>query len=527
MKLRFAFVFLALCLTPQVSYAQLGTLPAVAFEKASLATVKVVAVGSDGRGSTGSGVVIDRRGYVLTNFHVVGEIDARRGSPGALISASNRIYVTFADSAAPAGRQRWTAAVVRADLRRDLALLRIIADGSGAPVSSADFAHLEFGSLRGVSTATPAWAVGFASGSRQLRDVVLGIAGIETNALRLQSWLRLRGSVDGGFSGGPLVDANGRLLGILSADVSGTAASVPIRRARPASSVPSAWLQALRNGRIFDMQIEGLTRLRIDEPVRDTATGDAVPGSSESHFFLLPPDRPTVVRCDPALSLNLWDGRGRKLRGGVGSLTVQNSDPRGAVLSLDFPPGRIGATRYTLWAQSPTANLARPVGRGAAQNMGEFGLIPDEPSRNTAAGPSGVPNTGADNPFFTLPTTQRVQTPSTVASTSTVVRGRLVDAISGRTVAGGSFVIGQPGVDIRSHLGAFLSGRMSETAFRARLIGSARSDIYGRFELSGLPRGGGTFPAAAVAPGYSPAVLPVQARWHDRVIELGTIQLTR
>jgi serine protease Do len=140
----------------------------------------------------GSGVVMDASGYILTNNHVV------RGA--------TEIQVSLADG------RRLKATVVGFDSPSDLAVLKISADQL-VPANWGDSEAVEPGAL--------VWAVGSPFGlERTITSGILsakhraGLAGSPN-----QDFLQTDAAVNPGNSGGPLVDANGKVIGINTAIV--------------------------------------------------------------------------------------------------------------------------------------------------------------------------------------------------------------------------------------------------------------------------------------------------------------------
>lgn len=138
----------------------------------------------------GSGVVVDKAGYILTNEHVV--------------KGGGRIVVTLSD-----GRRR-DAVVVGVDTLTDLAVLKIDADGL-MPIVWGDSDDCRVGS--------PVWAVGSPFGLD--RTVTFGILSGKHRMVRAntayQDFMQSDVAVNPGNSGGPLVDADGHLVGINTA----------------------------------------------------------------------------------------------------------------------------------------------------------------------------------------------------------------------------------------------------------------------------------------------------------------------
>ena len=157
---------------------------------AVLPSVVSVQVRGPGGGGTGSGFVLDDRGHVLTNAHVVGR--------------ARQVQVAFAD-----GRQA-TADVVGTDPGSDIAVLLVPQNplppplrlGSSAALRVGDTV-LAVGSPLGLSGTVTAGIV-----SATDRDTRLGAGGSRQPAVQTDA------SINPGNSGGPLVDATGRVVGV-------------------------------------------------------------------------------------------------------------------------------------------------------------------------------------------------------------------------------------------------------------------------------------------------------------------------
>ena len=140
----------------------------------------------------GSGVIVDEAGYIVTNNHVV--------------AGANEIQVSLSD-----GRVL-DAEIVGTDALTDLAVLRVNASGlTAAAWSNSD--ELEVGEL--------VWAVGSPFGLKQ--SITFGILSAKNRESQIgtawQNFLQTDAAVNPGNSGGPLVDALGRVVGINTAIV--------------------------------------------------------------------------------------------------------------------------------------------------------------------------------------------------------------------------------------------------------------------------------------------------------------------
>lgn len=149
-------------------------------------------------GGEGSGVIYSSDGYIVTNYHVV--------------EATNEITVTLSD------RRRFAASLVGAEPKTDLAVLKIEA------------VELPYLRLADSDEAVPGqWVLAVGSPLGLTSTVTAGIVSAKGRNLSLlrdldaiESFLQTDAAVNPGNSGGPLVDAEGKLLGINTAIASET-----------------------------------------------------------------------------------------------------------------------------------------------------------------------------------------------------------------------------------------------------------------------------------------------------------------
>ncbi len=199
---------------------------------AVLPSVVSIQVALGDQGSTGSGVVIDGAGYVVTNNHV---ISAAAERPDATIQ------VIFSDGS------KTRAEIVGRDIKTDLAVLRVAADnltvarlGSEADVSVGDDV-VAVGSPLGLSETITAGIV-----SAMQRPVRLSGQGTDTNAVI--DAIQTDAAINHGNSGGALVDAEGRVIGINTAMLSDSGGSVGLGFAIPIDDVTTVAQTLIRDG---------------------------------------------------------------------------------------------------------------------------------------------------------------------------------------------------------------------------------------------------------------------------------------
>ncbi|MGE5198485.1 MAG: trypsin-like peptidase domain-containing protein, partial [Rhodospirillaceae bacterium] len=177
----------------------------------------------------GSGVVISRDGYIVTNSHVVDGADS--------------ITVEFPDG------RTLTATVVGTDKPSDLALLKVKADGLTA---------LPLGNSDAVQVGDVVLAVGNPLGVGQ--TVTMGIISAKGRATgtgdgSYEDFLQTDAPINHGNSGGALVDVKGELIGINSQIVSPSGGNIGIGFAIPASMADNVMTQLIHGGKVHRGQL--------------------------------------------------------------------------------------------------------------------------------------------------------------------------------------------------------------------------------------------------------------------------------
>ncbi len=157
--------------------------------------------------ATGSGVIIRRDGYVLTNSHVIGK--------------GEKIICILSDE------REVPASVVGTDPYTDVAVLKLDAAVLDGAVSYARFGNsdrLEQG----------AFVLAMGSPFGLARTVSLGVVSTTRRALgdpagtfgRFNTWIQTDAAINPGNSGGPLVDLHGRIVGINTRGMAGVAENI-------------------------------------------------------------------------------------------------------------------------------------------------------------------------------------------------------------------------------------------------------------------------------------------------------------
>lgn len=158
---------------------------------------------------TGTGFLIDKRGTVVTNFHV--------------IEKGQELLVTLSDNS------QWPAKLVGADPNNDLAVLRI-----DAPKDR--YGILRFSDSEDLVVGQKVLALGNPFGLRQTLTTgiisALGRTIQATNGRKISGIIQTDAAINPGNSGGPLLDTEGKVIGINTAII-GTAGNVGIGFAVP------------------------------------------------------------------------------------------------------------------------------------------------------------------------------------------------------------------------------------------------------------------------------------------------------
>src|ERR1700722_19015332 len=170
--------------------------------------------------SLGSGVIVDPKGYIVTNRHVVEKAD--------------RVRVRFEDD--PPGIQH-DAKVIGMDQETDLAVIKVDIDRAlpAAKMGNSDSMQvgdwvLAVGSPFGLSETVTAGIV-----SAKGRDIVPG--------RQFQTFIQTDAAINPGNSGGPLVNMNGEVIGINTAILSETNAYAGVGFALPSKTVVDVYNQ--------------------------------------------------------------------------------------------------------------------------------------------------------------------------------------------------------------------------------------------------------------------------------------------
>jgi len=330
------------------------------------------------RRSLGSGVIVDPRGYVITNNHVIENAD--------------EIEVQFSDE------RRYPAEVVGADPPTDLAVLRIQAEG-------VTFEYVGFGSSE--NTVVGEWVLAMGNPFGFGHTVTAGIVSAKGRLIGQGSYddfIQTDAAINPGNSGGPLVNMNAEIIGINSNIISNSGGSMGIGFAIPSDMTHKIYDQLVAEGKVtrgwLGVSIQNLTPelarsfglegskgalvselLGDDSPAAKAGlqAGDIivefndVPVESNTHLVHLVAD----VRPGETVSVKYF--REGELRTGSVTMALRtiDTDVRASEESSTDEPGRLGIS-----GQNLTRQMASELGATSRAGVVLMEVDPNGPAED-------------------------------------------------------------------------------------------------------------------------------------------------
>ena len=275
---------------------------------------------SSSSGGTGSGVVYDAQGDIVTNYHVI-----------ASVVGGGKIQVTLADG------RLYSAHIVGHDRTTDLAVIRL--DNPPSDLTVARFA-----SSSALKVGAPVMAIGAPLGlsntvttgiiSALNRPVEVSMEDSSTQQdptqassdLVVTNAIQIDASINPGNSGGPLFDASGAVVGInssiksLSSSSDGQAGSIGLGFAIPSDLVVSVADQLIASGQASHGMLGVTVRAATTTIGNDTFVGaqvqDVTPGSGAATAGLRSGDVITKVEGQEVTSPKQLIGYVRRYKAG-------------------------------------------------------------------------------------------------------------------------------------------------------------------------------------------------------------------
>lgn len=179
-------------------------------------------------GGSGSGSIIDKRGYILTNVHVIQD--------------ATKIYISLFDGT------QYEAEVVGQDLDSDLAVLKF------NPPNDVILKTISFGDSTALKVGQKVIAIGNPFGME--RTMTTGIvSGLgrpiqNSNNRIIRNMIQTDASINPGNSGGPLLDTNGRMIGINTMIMSSSGSSSGVGFAVPSETAVRVVADLIKYGKV-------------------------------------------------------------------------------------------------------------------------------------------------------------------------------------------------------------------------------------------------------------------------------------
>ncbi len=202
------------------------------------------------RNSSGSGIIVSSDGYILTNAHVV------RGAHNLKVHLSiSGVPAAIGQKGAETADKALTATVIGVDSKTDLALIKV--DATQLPfISLGDSDQLKQGQL--------VLALGNPFGLDH--SVTLGVVSAVSRQLKNDDalfYVQTDAPINPGNSGGPLVDTDGRVVGINTFMLSESGGGEGVGFAIPSNIAQVVYQQLKRDGCVHRAKL-GLTAQTIN-----------------------------------------------------------------------------------------------------------------------------------------------------------------------------------------------------------------------------------------------------------------------
>ena len=198
----------------------------------------------------GSGVIVTKDGYILSNNHVV--------------DGADEIKVTLARD-----KKEYTAKVIGRDPRTDIAVLKV--EGNDLPfITLADSDKLEVGDV--VLAVGNPFGVGQTVTMGIISALGRGGLGIE----EYEDFIQTDAAINPGNSGGALVDVEGRLVGINTAILSQSGGNMGVGFAVPSNLIRNIMDRLLKDGKV----LRGFLGVQMAELTPDLAKEFKAPDTS-------------------------------------------------------------------------------------------------------------------------------------------------------------------------------------------------------------------------------------------------------
>ncbi|MBI3896577.1 MAG: Do family serine endopeptidase [Acidobacteria bacterium] len=328
--------------------------------------------------SLGSGVIVDKNGYILTNGHVV--------------SRASKIKVKLLDDP-----KLYDAKVVGIDEDTDMAVIKIEADH---PLPA-----VKIGNSDGLSVGDWVLAVGSPFGLEE--TLTAGIVSAKGRDLgsQFQRFIQTDAAINPGNSGGPLVNMAGEVVGINTAIATGTGSYAGVGFALPSNVAADVYNQLIKSGKV--------TRGSIGVTFQPEQSSVLLRSFGADHGVVItgiqpggPAEKAGLQRGDVILSVD-----GKVIKDGDDLVSQVASKPVGQSVALKYMRDRQEreakvaiADRSKVFADLLGSQEEQGIGPSEGTEA-KFGitiqnLTPDIANRLGLKGTQGVVVTGVDQDSF-------------------------------------------------------------------------------------------------------------------------------
>ena len=179
-------------------------------------------------GGSGSGSIIDKRGYVLTNVHVIQD--------------ASKIYVSLFDGT------QYEAQVIGQDLDSDLAIIKF------TPPEGIELKTISFGQSKDLVVGQKVIAIGnpFGMERTMTTGIVSGLGRPIQNSNKriIRDMIQTDTAINPGNSGGPLLNTSGQMIGINTMIMSSSGSSAGVGFAVPSETAKRVVSDLIKYGKV-------------------------------------------------------------------------------------------------------------------------------------------------------------------------------------------------------------------------------------------------------------------------------------
>jgi S1-C subfamily serine protease len=306
---------------PQAPLLPTSFQPEAIYAKRSPGVVTIFSSFPSGEQGQGSGFVVSRQGYVLTNAHVI------TTAPNQPVERATNVYVEFSNG------DRVDGDIVGYDLFADVGVVKVGPAGHR-------LTPLPLGDSSTVVVGEPVAAIGSPFGNENSLSVGV-VSGTRrsisslTSEYELTDAIQTDAAINHGNSGGPLLDARGRVIGINAQIRSNTGSGEGVGFAVPVDTARRSMRQLLADGEVRYAYV-GIT------------TDDLTPALAR--FLHVPVSTGALITCIKPNS----PGRRAGLRAGSKQLSFEGAQVTGGgdvILAIDGHAVRSGSDVVRLVGQ--------------------------------------------------------------------------------------------------------------------------------------------------------------------------------